>query len=220
MVTFIPEARRPTHARTGGGPPSGAGAEALSDTVAETLSDAADEAPGFEAYVTARGTALVRFAVLLTGDVHRAEDLVQDALARTYLRWGRIRRSDNPDAYVRRMLVNASRSWWRRRANQELPVERTADQPAAGDLGAESAERDAMRRLIAGLPHRQRAVLVLRYYEDLDDGTIAQILDCSATTVRTHAMRALNKLRKQHASPRRGHRRAERPPASTPRSDA
>jgi RNA polymerase sigma-70 factor (sigma-E family) len=154
-------------------------------------------APGrtFEDYVAARGAGLVRFAILLTGDPHRAEDLVQEALAKAYLRWHRIRRADNPDVYVRRLLVNGSRHWWRRRSSHELPVERTADRLAPGDIGAELAERDVMRRLISALPHRQRAVLVLRYYEDLDDASIAAILGCAPATVRTHAMRALNALR-------------------------
>lgn len=151
----------------------------------------------FEEYVAARGTALLRFTTLLTGDRHRAEDLVQDALARAYLRWGRIRRSDNPDVYLRRMLVNAARSWWRRASNRELPVERTGDPAAPGDIGTEWAERDALRRSIARLPYRQRAVLVLRYYEDLDDATIAEILDCAPVTVRTHAFRGLAALRKE-----------------------
>lgn len=167
-------------------------------TVARLVRPAA-RAPGFEEYVAARGAALLRFTALLTGDMHRAEDLVQEALARAYLRWGSIRRVDNPDVYLRRMLVNAARSWWRRRANWELPVAQTAERATLGDLGAESAERDAIRRMIAGLPHRQRAVLVLRYYEDLDDATIAEILGCSAITVRTHAFRALATLRRQCA---------------------
>ncbi len=153
----------------------------------------------FEEYVAARGAALLRFTLLLTADVHRAEDLVQDALARAYLRWGSIRRADNPDVYLRRLLVNAARSWWRRRTNRELPVAQASDRVAPGDLGAESAERDLLRRLITTLPYRQRAVLVLRYYEDLDDATIAEILDCSAVTVRTHAFRALATLRRQYA---------------------
>ena len=161
---------------------------------------AAGDPSSFEAYVAARGVALVRFAFLLTGDAHRAEDLTQDCLARAYLRWAAIRRTDQPDAYVHRLLINASRSWWRRRSNRELPVEGTAERSAAGDLSAESAERDAMQRLIATLPHRQRAVLVLRYYEDLDDATIAQILECTPATVRTHAMRGLNKLRERYAA--------------------
>jgi RNA polymerase sigma-70 factor (sigma-E family) len=156
----------------------------------------------FEAYVAARGAALLRFAGLLTGDPYRAEDLVQDALAQAYLRWDRIRRADQPDVYVRRVLVNGSRAWWRRRTNHELPVERTGDHEAPGDVSAESAERDAVRRMIAELPHRQRAVLVLRYYEDLDDAAIAEILECSTATVRTHAMRALHRLRQGLASTR------------------
>jgi RNA polymerase sigma-70 factor (sigma-E family) len=152
----------------------------------------------FEDYVTARGQALVRFAALLTGDDHRAEDLVQDALTKAYLRWGRIRRADDPDVYLRRLVLNLSRSWWRRRANRELPAPMDADPaalPAPGDLDAEAAERDALWRLIRALPDQQRAVVVLRYYEDLDDATIARILDCSTVTVRTHAMRALHRLR-------------------------
>lgn len=155
----------------------------------------------FEEYVATRGAALVRFARLITGDDHRAEDLVQDILSRAYPRWRRIQRTDRPDVYVRRMLVNANNSWWRRLANREVPMHRPADRPAAGDVGAEAAERDAMWRAIVTLPPRQRAVIVLRYYEDLDDATIAEILDCSAVTVRTHAMRALATLRARYAAP-------------------
>jgi RNA polymerase sigma-70 factor (sigma-E family) len=149
----------------------------------------------FEEYVGARGAALVRFARVLTGDEHRAEDLVQEALARAYLRWSRIVRTDRPDVYLRRAVVNANRSWWRRASSRERPVERAAERTAPGDLGAEAAERDALRRAISTLPARQRAVLVLRYYEDLDDATVAEILGCTTTTVRTHAARALNTLR-------------------------
>jgi RNA polymerase sigma-70 factor (sigma-E family) len=151
--------------------------------------------PTFEEYIAARGQALVRFAALLTGDDHRAEDLVQEALAKAYLRWSRIRRTDDPDVYLRRLVLNASRSWWRRRANRELPAPMDVDVAGPGELDAEAAERDALWRLIRALPDQQRAVVVLRYYEDLDDATIARILDCSAVTVRTHAMRALHRLR-------------------------
>jgi RNA polymerase sigma-70 factor (sigma-E family) len=158
----------------------------------------------FEEYVAARGQALVRFAALLSGDEHRAEDLVQDALTKAYLRWAHIRRGDDPDVYLRRLVLNASRSWWRRRRNRELAVVVDADAPGPGELDAEAAERDALWRLIRALPERQRAVVVLRYYEDLDDDTIARILDCSPVTVRTHAMRALHRLRddyKEAATP-------------------
>ena len=161
----------------------------------------------FEEYVAARGTALVRLARLLTGDDHLAEDLVQDVLARAYVGWKRVMETDRPDVYVRRMLVNANTSWWRRRSSRELAVggpaiAAVADRSAAPDAGHESAERDAMWRLILRLPERQRAVLVLRYYEDLDDALIAEILDCSPVTVRTHAMRALATLRECHPAPR------------------
>jgi RNA polymerase sigma-70 factor (sigma-E family) len=155
--------------------------------------------------VTARGAALVRFARVLAGDEHRAEDLVQEVLARAYLRWGHITRSDEPDVYVRQAIVNATRSWWRRRSSREKPTGQRFDQQlnqaATGEMDAEAAERDAMWRHIRRLPPQQRAVLVLRYYEDLDDGTIARILGCAPVTVRSHAMRALNTLRGHLGAP-------------------
>ncbi|MET8203235.1 SigE family RNA polymerase sigma factor [Micromonospora taraxaci] len=155
----------------------------------------------FEEYVSSRGPALVRLARLLTGDAHRAEDLTQEVLSQAYVQWRRIARADRPDVYVRRMLVNANISWWRRRSSRELVVDSFAERPHRGDLGGEAADRDEMWRLILDLPDRQRAVLVLRYYEDLDDTTIAQILDCSPVTVRTHAMRALANLRERCGAP-------------------
>ncbi|MEU4471743.1 SigE family RNA polymerase sigma factor [Micromonospora sp. NPDC023888] len=155
----------------------------------------------FEEYVSSRGPALVRLARLLTGDEHRAEDLTQEVLSQAYVHWRRIARADRPDVYVRRMLVNANHSWWRRRSSRELVVDSFAERAQRGDLGGEAADRDEMWRLILGLPDRQRAVLVLRYYEDLDDATIAQILDCSPVTVRTHAMRAIANLRERCGAP-------------------
>jgi RNA polymerase sigma-70 factor (sigma-E family) len=149
----------------------------------------------FEEYVVARGPALVRLARLLAGDEHRAEDLVQEVLAKAYPRWARISRSEQPDLYLRRMLVNTRNSWWRRRANREIAVPVVRDGPASSTAAEASDDRDAMLRLVAALPDRQRAVLVLRFYEDLDDATIAGILGCSQVTVRTHAMRALAALR-------------------------
>jgi RNA polymerase sigma-70 factor (sigma-E family) len=154
----------------------------------------------FEEYVTARGAALVRFARVLVGDPHRAEDIVQDALARAYLRWNRIVRTDQPDVYVRRAVFNASRSWWRRRGSHERPVEQTVDRAAPGDLDTEAVERDALWRQLNRLPHQQRAVLVLRYYEDLDYVTIGRILGCTPVTARTHASRALTTLREHYGA--------------------
>ncbi|WP_422736558.1 SigE family RNA polymerase sigma factor [Micromonospora sp. WMMD729] len=155
----------------------------------------------FEEYAFARTSALVRLARLLTGDEHRAEDLVQDVLARAYARWGRISRTDQPDAYVRRMLVNAHHSWWRRRSSREVSVADVLDRAGDVDEAAGVAERDALWRLVRDLPARQRTVIVLRYYEDLDDTSIAEILACSTGTVRTHAKRALTALRRRQEAP-------------------
>lgn len=150
----------------------------------------------FEEYVLARGPGLLRLARLLVDDVHRADDLVQDTLVRVYPRWAKILRTDQPDLYVRRTLINVNASWWRRRSSREMPAELDGDaRGGADDHGPPTAERLALWARVRALPHRQRAVIALRYYEDLDDDRIAQILGCSRATVRTHAMRALAAMR-------------------------
>jgi RNA polymerase sigma-70 factor (sigma-E family) len=149
----------------------------------------------FEEYVLTRGPALVRLARLLLGDDHRADDLVQEVLAKAYPRWARIARADDPDRYVRRMLVNARNSWWRRAVRRREISLAGVDALPASSSGVDSADRDALWQLVAALPARQRAALVLRYYEDLDDAAIAEILGCSAVTVRTHVMRGIATLR-------------------------
>lgn len=153
----------------------------------------------FEEYALARGAALIRFARLITADEHRAEDLVQEVLAKTYAAWRRIGALDQPDLYVRKMLVNANTSWWRRSVNREVAVAEPAGRGAVADVSAQSAERDAVWRAVLQLPPRQRTVIVLRYYEDYDDATIAELMHCSPGTVRTQAKRALGKL--QHLRP-------------------
>lgn len=155
----------------------------------------------FEEYAFARTPALLRLARLLTGDEHRAEDLVQEVLAQAYARWGRIARADRPDLYVRRMLVNAHHSWWRRRSSREVSVAEVAERPGVTDEATDVAERDALWRAVRALPARQRTVIVLRYYEDLDDARIAEIMECSTGTVRTHARRALAALRDRAGVP-------------------
>jgi RNA polymerase sigma factor (sigma-70 family) len=99
------------------------------------------------------------------------------------------------------MLVNAHHSWWRRRSSGEISVAAVIDRPGTVDEATDVAERDALWRLIRDLPTRQRTVIVLRYYEDLDDARIAEILNCSTGTVRTHASRALTTLRKRQEAP-------------------
>lgn len=137
--------------------------------------------------------ALLRFGHVLTGSPQEAEDLVQEALARCLRRWQRAS-ADDPVAYVRQVMVNAHLTRWRRWGSRvrlgEVP------ETAAGDAGLQrSDDWDALRRALAGLPARQRAVLVLRYLEDLPDTSIAAQLGCSPGTVRSLASRGLAALR-------------------------
>jgi RNA polymerase sigma-70 factor (sigma-E family) len=148
----------------------------------------------FEGYAAERGRALLRFAYLLTGDRALAEDLVQEALVKVCMRWDRVVRADAPDAYVRRMVLNEFLSWRRRRSSREVVVD-TFDGSLPDRLD-ELAERDAMWRALLRLPRRQRTVLVLRYYESLPDADIAVLLGCSEGTVRSHASRAFEALRR------------------------
>jgi RNA polymerase sigma-70 factor (sigma-E family) len=146
-------------------------------------------------YVRARLPVLLRHAVTITGDQALAEDVVQEVLARAHGRWEHISRTEHPEAYLKKMIVNEYLSW-RRRWSRVQPVESVpvpvSDTP---DHASRHAERDALRAELARLPRYQRVVLVLRYYEDLSDAQIAEILGCSPGTVRGHASRALAKLR-------------------------
>ncbi|WP_182884912.1 SigE family RNA polymerase sigma factor [Microbispora sp. H10885] len=146
----------------------------------------------FERYVEQRSDRMLRTAYLLCRDWGTAEDLVQTALAKAWLAWRRV--GDNPDPYVYRILTNTHASWWRRRWRGEQPTE-VLPEPAVGDAADLFGFRDAVRRALAGLPLKQRAVIVLRYFADLGDDRIAEILGCSAGTVRSQASRALARLR-------------------------
>ena len=153
------------------------------------------EAEGFAQFVEARERALQRTAWLLTGDWALAEDLVQTALARAWPRWERIRRRDNPEIYVRRVMVNTWATWRRRRWRDELASAAVPDTPAAGDMAAEVAMRAAVRGALGSLTGRQRAVLVLRVYDDLSEAQVAQVLDCAVGTVKSTMARAVARLR-------------------------
>jgi RNA polymerase sigma-70 factor (sigma-E family) len=148
---------------------------------------------GFEDYVRARGDALRRFAYLICGDRHLGEDLVQEVLVKAYRRWPRIE-ADQPDRYIRTALVRSHVSWLRLRSNGERPGA-VPDEPASGDFAEGQALRDELWTRLGGLTRAQRAVMVLRYYEDLDDRQIGDVLRCSPSTVRVHAARALARLR-------------------------
>lgn len=149
--------------------------------------------PAFEAFVAARSHDLLRTAVLLTRDRGHAEDLLQTALVKAYRHWRRID-GDDPYPYVRRILVTTAASWRRLRVTQEI-VSLPPHSAATPDHTEAIAERDRMAAALATLPPRMRAVLVLRYTEDLSEAATAQLLGCSVTTVRSQTVRGLARLR-------------------------
>ena len=161
----------------------------------------------FEEFVAGRGQALQRFGYALTGDWALAEDLLQTALARAYPRWSRVQR-DNPEAYIRKIMVNTWSSWWRRRWRGEVPTERLPE-VAGPDRFMQVDSREALRSALAKLPPRQRAVVVLRYHQDLSEAQVAEILGVSIGTVKSQAAKALASLRDQAVlSPYRAHNAA------------
>ncbi|HEX6931271.1 MAG TPA: SigE family RNA polymerase sigma factor [Streptosporangiaceae bacterium] len=149
----------------------------------------------FGRFVAARGRALCRTAYLLTGDWQVGEDLVQEALTRTYLRRRRLRSAEALEPYARKVLFSLFLSSRRRFWNRELPFASVPDQVTPGLLDAAEDRRGLWPALLA-LPAQQRAVLVLRYFEDLTEADIAAVLGCSPGAVKTHAARGLDRLRR------------------------
>jgi RNA polymerase sigma-70 factor (sigma-E family) len=152
----------------------------------------AEEREAFDAFARGRMRELLRFAHLLTGDPHRAADLVQDALERTLISWHRVERKDDPEAYVRRAIVNRHISVWRRTRRERLVAETpegSYDEPRGRD--------DELWAALATLPPRQRAVVVLRFYEDLTEADTAAALGCTVGTVKSQTWKALARLRTQ-----------------------
>jgi RNA polymerase sigma-70 factor (sigma-E family) len=148
----------------------------------------------FREYVTTRSGSLLRMAYLLTHNRADAEDLVQAALAKTYQAWDRIEDHGAVDGYVRRAMVNTHISWWRRRRVEEYPTDEIPDRPVRDHAG-DSEMHDALRRAIERLPQRMRAAVVLRYYEDMSEAEIADVLGISLGTVKSTVSRAVAKLR-------------------------
>ena len=144
--------------------------------------------PGFDEFVAARSGALLRTAYLLTRDHALAEDLLQTALTKAWFSWGRI--DTSPEAYVRRILVTTYASWWRRKWNGE---QATDELPEAGR--ADSVGDTDLWTALGRLPKRQRAVVVLRYFEDLTEAETARVLGCSVGTVKSQTAKAFAKLR-------------------------
>jgi RNA polymerase sigma-70 factor (sigma-E family) len=153
--------------------------------------------PSFEDFVRARSSSLLRTAILLCGHSRaEAEDLLQIALERAYRHWGRACATGEPERYVRGILANASTDRWRRLARRpESSMAPSPDELIVPDGTAEIINRDYLLRALAALPPRQRAVLVLRYFDDLSEGETAQMLGCSLGTVKSQAARGLARLR-------------------------
>lgn len=175
-----------------------------------TLSDVPpdDSAADFDDWVRTRGPALLRFGYLVTHDRDQAEDAVQDALVALYPRWSKVLRNGDPERYARRCIVNADLTRWRRFRRRETPVADSASLLTQGtdDTADGSAEQDVVWALCATLPTRQRAAVVLRYYEGLSDAEIADILGCTDGTVRSQIHRALAALRQRISTEEVGRR--------------
>jgi len=151
------------------------------------------EPPEFATYVRERSPRLLHTSYLLCHDWALAEDLLQTALARAWRSWRRIEK--DPDSYVYRILVNTNASWTRRRWRGEIPTETPPEAGLGADLTGDLADRALMLDALRRLPRGQRAVLVLRYFEDLTEPQVAQILGCTIGTVKSQASKALAKLR-------------------------
>jgi len=153
-----------------------------------------DEAD-YTRFVEAAWPRLFRSAYALTGDYQHAEDALQSALVKTHSAWGKVRRADSPEAYVRRILTNEVLGWWRRASwGREQPSGERVDVPAASHEDA-LVQTDEIWRALADLPPRQRAVVVLRYFEDLSEREVAQVLGIRPGTVKSQSSAALTKLR-------------------------
>ncbi len=177
---------RPAGGGSGKAPGPGGGASAPSALLADDR--------GFREYVTKRRRSLLRTAYLLTGNRADAEDLVQAALAKTFLAWGRIEDLGALDGYVRKAMVNTHISWWRRRRLDEYPTDEIPDR-AVADHAGDSDLQDTLRRAIDRLPQRMRAAVMLRYYEDMTEAEVADALGVSLGTVKSTVSRAVAKLR-------------------------
>jgi RNA polymerase sigma-70 factor (sigma-E family) len=156
----------------------------------------------FDGFMRGRWPAMVRLGYALTGDTGHAEDLAQAAFARAYASWGRVRRAGDPDAYVRRIVINEHRNRFRKRRVAEELRGDLADAPTGRQPGGpegEPGEQQALLDALAALGPRQRAVVVLRYWLDLSETETAAALGCSVGTVKSQASRALATLRKTAA---------------------
>jgi RNA polymerase sigma-70 factor (sigma-E family) len=149
----------------------------------------------FEEFVRTRSDYHRRVAVLLAGEWHAGQDLLQASLVSLYRAWPRVDSASGADAYLHRIMVNQQRSWWRASWRREIPHDRPAGKEYAEDHADRHAVGLLVREALARLPRKQRAVLVLRYFADLPEAEVAAILGCSLGSVKTHAHRGLKALR-------------------------
>lgn len=157
----------------------------------------ASNADDFDVFMAERWPRLVRSAYLLTGDTHDAEDLAQAALVKVFSSWHRVRRADNVDAYVQRVLINCNSSRFRKRRVQENPVGDIPDGLyLVGDHADQVGERSRFMAALARLSPGQRAVIVLRFYEDLTEAQTAAAMGCTVGTVKSQTAKALARLRR------------------------
>ena len=148
----------------------------------------------FEAFVAGSARSLLRTGYLMTGDLEGAEDLVQESFAKVAQRWQKVRRMQAPTAYARRILINLARDDRRRATRRPLLLEASPEGPI-DDTATTLARSDELMRGLARLSPRQRATVVLRFYEDMTEAEVAEALSCSVGTVKTQTSRALNHLR-------------------------
>ena len=154
----------------------------------------------FADYMAARQPSLLRTAYLLTGDRHAAEDLVQTALAKLYLSWDKVQRRELVDGYVRRIMVNENNSLWRRAWKRNEVATGELPEGSAVTAKPDHGEKAALWEFVQSLPRKQRAVIVLRYYEGLSEAEIAEILGISVGTVKSQASRAIASMRQRMSS--------------------
>ena len=147
----------------------------------------------FAEFVRAHTASLFRTAYLLTGDYQRAEDVLQAALVRVYQHWPRVDAMDQPAGYARKVVVNQSLSWWRKRSSHESPMN-LREEPAWNGRMDDVAEHERVWQAVLSLPRRQRAVTVLRYYEDMSEAQIAETLAMAPGTVKSHSHAAVRRL--------------------------
>jgi RNA polymerase sigma-70 factor (sigma-E family) len=152
-------------------------------------------APSFEAFVAARSPALLRSAYLLTGEAALAEDLLQTAWSKVWPRWDRLMRGGDPEPYVRRVLYTTYASWWRRKWSAEHPTAELPEAAGTDDHAASQVRRELLEALSL-LPRGQRAIVVLRFFEDRTAADTAAILGCSVGTVKSQTARAMARLRR------------------------